>query len=79
MGWSYGTIPVLIAWTVEGLAGDSEVGVLTPVSYNFLGEITSLVVPLVAWPVSKAPSFRGGFIWVTMTFPKHCYVLRTNQ
>ncbi|KAJ5603682.1 hypothetical protein N7537_006638 [Penicillium hordei] len=66
VGWSYGTIPVLIAWTAEGLAGDSEVRALTLASYNCLGEITSLVVPLVAWPVSKAPGFRGGFIWATV-------------
>lgn len=64
VGWSYGTIPVLVAWTAEGLAGDSEVRALTLASYNCVGEITSLVVPLVAWPVSKAPGFRGGFIWV---------------
>ncbi|KAJ6128665.1 hypothetical protein N7471_009882 [Penicillium samsonianum] len=63
VGWSYGTIPVLIAWTAEGLAGDLEVRAITFASYNCLGEITSLVVPLVAWPVSKAPGFRGGFIW----------------
>ncbi|CRL23069.1 Sucrose/H+ symporter, plant [Penicillium camemberti] len=66
VGWSYGTIPVLIAWTAEGLAGDSEVRALTLASYNCVGEITSLVVPLVAWPVSKAPGFRGGFIWATV-------------
>ena len=59
VGWSYGTLPVLIAWTAEGLAGDLEVRAITFASYNCLGEITSLVVPLVAWPVSKAPGFRG--------------------
>ncbi|KAL4903327.1 hypothetical protein BDW74DRAFT_168891 [Aspergillus multicolor] len=65
VGWSYGTIPVLIAWTAEGLAGDLEVRAVALASYNTLGEICSLVVPLVAWPTSKAPGFRGGFIWAT--------------
>lgn len=64
VGWSYGTIPVLITWTAEGLAGDLEVRAIAYAMYNCIGEITSLVVPLVAWPVSHGPNFRGGFIWV---------------
>lgn len=64
VGWSYGTIPVLITWMAEGLAGDLEVRAISYAIYNCFGEITSLVVPLVAWPVSHAPGFRGGFIWV---------------
>ncbi|KAL4886172.1 major facilitator superfamily domain-containing protein [Aspergillus karnatakaensis] len=66
VGWSYGTIPVLIAWTAEGLAGDLEVRAIALASYNTFAEIAGLVVPLVAWPVSKAPGFRGGFVWSTV-------------
>ena len=64
IGWAQGTLPVIIAWTAEELAGDLETRAITLATYNTLGEMTSLVVPLVAWPVSKAPTFRGGFIWV---------------
>ncbi|KAL4867469.1 hypothetical protein BDV12DRAFT_186644 [Aspergillus spectabilis] len=60
VGWSYGTNPVLITWTAEGLAGDLEVRAIALTSYNTFAEIAGLVVPLVAWPVSKAPGFRGG-------------------
>jgi ACS family pantothenate transporter-like MFS transporter len=66
IGWAQGCIPVIIAWTCEELAGDLEVRAITLAVYNTLGEITALVVPLVAWPVSKAPGFRGGFIWVSI-------------
>jgi hypothetical protein len=65
VGWSYGTIPVLISWTAEGLANDLEVRAIALASYNTISEICGLVVPLIAWPVSKAPGFRGGFIWVS--------------
>ncbi|KAL4959825.1 major facilitator superfamily domain-containing protein [Aspergillus stella-maris] len=65
VGWAYGTIPVLIAWTAEGLAGDLEVRALAFATYNTLSEVAGLVVPLVAWPVSKGPGFRGGFVWAT--------------
>lgn len=64
VGWSYGTIPVLITWTAEALAEDLEVRAISFATYNTVSEICGLVVPLVAWPVSKAPGFRGGFIWV---------------
>lgn len=64
VGWSYGTIPVLVSWTAEALANDLEVRAISLAAYNTLGEITSLVVPLVAWPTDKAPRYRGGFIWV---------------
>jgi MFS transporter, ACS family, pantothenate transporter len=64
IGWSYGTIPVLIAWTAENLSNDLEARAITLATYNTLGEITSLVVPLVAWQVLHAPAFKGGFIWV---------------
>ncbi|OJJ07830.1 hypothetical protein ASPVEDRAFT_57082 [Aspergillus versicolor CBS 583.65] len=66
VGWSYGTIPVLISWTAEGLANDLEVRAIALASYNTISEICGLVVPLIAWPVSKAPGFRGGFIWATV-------------
>ena len=75
VGWSYGMIPVLIAWTAQGLAGDLEVRALTLACYNCLVEITSLVVPLVAWPVSKAPGFRGGFIWVCLIAARYPCIL----
>lgn len=64
VGWSYGTIPVLVSWTAEGLANALEVRAIALASYNTISEVCGLVVPLVAWPVSKAPGFRGGFIWV---------------
>jgi ACS family pantothenate transporter-like MFS transporter len=64
VGWAQGCIPVLIAWTAESLAEDLEIRALTLAFYNTFGEITALVVPLVAWQVSHAPGFRGGFIWV---------------
>lgn len=69
LGWAEGLIPVIVAWTAEGLAGDLEVRAITLASYNCLGEATSLVVPLVAWPVSKAPRFLGGYIWVRLSKP----------
>ncbi|KAJ5408300.1 hypothetical protein N7509_002183 [Penicillium cosmopolitanum] len=65
VGWSYGTIPVLITWTAEGLANDLELRAVSFATYNTVAEICGLVIPLVAWPVSKAPKFRGGFIWAT--------------
>ncbi|KAL4786983.1 major facilitator superfamily domain-containing protein [Aspergillus varians] len=66
VGWSYGTVPVIISWTAESLAYDLEVRAIALAIYNTIAEICSLVVPLVAWPVSKAPGFRGGFIWATV-------------
>ncbi|CAK7231195.1 hypothetical protein SCUCBS95973_007829 [Sporothrix curviconia] len=63
---SSGLIPVLVCWTAEGFASDLEARAVTLASYNCLGAVTGLVVPLVAWPVSKAPGFRGGFIWATL-------------
>ncbi|KAL5334405.1 major facilitator superfamily domain-containing protein [Aspergillus crustosus] len=39
VGWSYGTIPMLIAWTAEGRAGDLEVRAIALASYNtFCGD-----------------------------------------
>lgn len=68
IGWAEGVLPILIAWTAETLAGDLELRAITLATYNCLGEVTSLVVPLVAWPVSKGPRFLGGYIWVRMSF-----------
>ncbi|CZR57813.1 uncharacterized protein PAC_07702 [Phialocephala subalpina] len=78
IGWVNGTIPIIGAWTAEGLAGDPEARSVTLATYNCVAEIMGLVVPLVAWPVSKAPRFRGGFIWVTATihFDNATYQLR---
>lgn len=64
MGAAVGAGPLLVTWTADGLADDLEVRAITIATYNVLGEMLGLVVPLVAWPVSYAPKFRGGFIWV---------------
>lgn len=64
VGWAQGAVAVIIAWTAESLAEDLEVRAITLATYNTFGEVTALVVPLVAWQVSHAPTFRGGFIWV---------------
>jgi ACS family pantothenate transporter-like MFS transporter len=66
IGWAEGVLPVLITWTAESLAHDLEVRAISLAAYNTIAEITSLVVPLVAWPVSKGPRFRGGYIWVSI-------------
>lgn len=65
IGWAEGVLPVLITWTAESLAHDFEVRAISLAAYNTIGEVTSLVVPLVAWPVSKGPRFLGGYIWVS--------------
>jgi ACS family pantothenate transporter-like MFS transporter len=62
ISWVNRTIPVIVAWVAEGLAGNPEARAVTLASYNYIAEIAGPVVPLVAWPVSKAPRFRGGFI-----------------
>jgi ACS family pantothenate transporter-like MFS transporter len=66
LGWVDGTSPILIAWMAEAFAGDLEARAVSLASFNCIAEITALVVPLIAWPVSKAPEFRGGFIWVSL-------------
>ncbi len=64
-GWTNGICPVIIAWTCEGLAKDPEARAITLAVYNTLGEVTILVVPLIAWKVTDAPKYRGGFILVS--------------
>lgn len=64
MGAAVGVGPLLVTWTADALADDLEVRAITIATYNAFGEMMGLVVPLVAWPVSHAPTFRGGFIWV---------------
>ncbi|EXJ79541.1 hypothetical protein A1O3_07820 [Capronia epimyces CBS 606.96] len=85
-GWAQGSIAVIIAWTAENLADDLEVRAVTLASYNAFGEVTGLVVPLVAWQVSHAPTFRGGFIWATvisvlflLVIGQICWSLRRDE
>lgn len=66
IGVATGVLPVLVAWTAENFADDLEARAITLASYNTFAEVAGLVVPLVAWPVSHAPTFRGGFIWATL-------------
>jgi len=64
LGAAHGIGPLLVTWTGEALADDLETRSIVFAVQNTLGEVAGLVVPLVAWQVSHAPSFRGGFIWV---------------
>nr|XP_031857885.1 uncharacterized protein CI109_006681 [Kwoniella shandongensis]KAA5524957.1 hypothetical protein CI109_006681 [Kwoniella shandongensis] len=66
LGWTQGSIPIIFAWIADELAGDLETRAIAFACFNVFGEVTGLVVPLVAWPVSHAPGFRGGFIWATV-------------
>ncbi|KAK9465236.1 major facilitator superfamily domain-containing protein [Lipomyces arxii] len=65
LGLATGFSPTLIAWTADQLADDLEARAITIATYNVVGEMSNLVVPLVAWPVTHAPEFKGGFIWST--------------
>ncbi|KAH8704052.1 hypothetical protein BGW36DRAFT_458186 [Talaromyces proteolyticus] len=63
IGRAEGALPFIIAWAADSLSEDLEARAITLATYNCLGEVTSLVVPLVAWAVSKGPRFFGGCIW----------------
>lgn len=64
LGATHGVGPLLVTWTAEALADDIETRSIVFAVQNTLGEISGLVVPLVAWQVSHSPTFQGGFIWV---------------
>lgn len=64
LGATHGIGPLLVTWTSEALADDIETRSIVFAVQNTFGEISGLVVPLVAWQVSHAPTFQGGFIWV---------------
>lgn len=64
IGAASGATANMTPWLVEFMQGDLEARAIIIATFNTLGEVIYLVVPLVAWPVSKAPEFKGGFIWV---------------
>jgi ACS family pantothenate transporter-like MFS transporter len=65
IGCTYGSIPVLVAWTAEVLAGNLGVRAISLASYDMFSEIVGLALPLVAQPVGKAPGSGGRFSWAT--------------
>ncbi|KAK9458404.1 pantothenate transporter [Dipodascopsis uninucleata] len=67
LGIAHGFSPTLIAWTTDQISDDLEVRAITIATYNVLGEMSNLVVPLVAWPTTKAPRYKGGYIWSLTT------------
>lgn len=72
LGAAHGIGPLLVTWTGEMLADDLETRSIVFAVQNTFGEVAGLVVPLVAWRVSHAPSFRGGFIWVRIPMSDLC-------
>ncbi|CAG9982734.1 unnamed protein product [Clonostachys byssicola] len=70
LGAGVGGFPVVSTWIADVFSEDAEARAIVFAVRNTLGEVCSLVVPLVAWPVSHGPKFRGGYIWVSISF---CY------
>jgi ACS family pantothenate transporter-like MFS transporter len=68
LGAAHGIGPLLVTWTGEALADDLETRSIVFAVQNTFGEVAGLVIPLVAWQVSHAPTFQGGFIWVCTYF-----------
>ena len=64
LGACQGAGATLITWMADAFPDDFEVRGIVFATMNVLGEITALIIPLIAWQVSKAPRFHGGFIWV---------------
>ncbi len=65
LGAAVGIFPVVSTWIADAFSEDAEARAIVYAVRNTLGEVCSLVVPLVGWPVSHAPGFKGGFIWVS--------------
>lgn len=65
LGAAVGIFPVVSTWIADVFAEDAEARAIVYAVRNTLGEVCSLVVPLVGWPVSHGPRFKGGFIWVS--------------
>ncbi|CAH0055762.1 unnamed protein product [Clonostachys solani] len=68
LGAGVGGFPVVSTWIADVFSEDAEARAIVFAVRNTLGEVCSLVVPLVAWPVSRGPKFRGGYIWVSTFF-----------
>ncbi|KAK9472046.1 major facilitator superfamily domain-containing protein [Dipodascopsis tothii] len=66
LGAVNGTAPVLISWTAEEFAGDLEVRAIAIATYNVVGEMCGLVVPLVFWQITDSPRFKSGYIFATV-------------
>lgn len=68
LGAGVGGFPVVSTWIADVFSEDAEARAIVFAVRNTLGEGCSLVVPLVAWPVSHGPKFSGGYIWVGISF-----------
>ncbi|KZF20374.1 pantothenate transporter [Xylona heveae TC161] len=67
LGACHGVQPSIITWTAETLSDDMELRSIMIAVENVVAEINYLLVPLAGFQVSKAPRFRGGFIWSAAT------------
>jgi hypothetical protein len=74
LGAAHGIGPLLVTWTGEAPADDLETCSIVFAVQNTFGEVADLVVPLVAWQVSHAPTFQGGFIWVCTHTTLYYYI-----
>jgi MFS transporter, ACS family, pantothenate transporter len=75
LGAAHGIGSLLVTWTGEALADDLETRSIVFAIQNTFGEVAGLVVPLVAWQVSHAPTFQGRFIWVCALYSYMTYHL----
>ncbi|KAK9453358.1 major facilitator superfamily domain-containing protein [Dipodascopsis uninucleata] len=66
LGVANGPTNLIIPWLAETYAHDLEARSTSIAIVNVGWVVINLVVPLVAWPTSKAPRFFGGYIWSTI-------------
>ncbi|KAK9472093.1 major facilitator superfamily domain-containing protein [Dipodascopsis tothii] len=63
MGFANGATNLVIPWLAETYAHDLEARSTSIAVVNVGWVVINLVVPLVAWPTTSAPAYKGGYIW----------------
>ncbi|KAK7203714.1 pantothenate transporter [Myxozyma melibiosi] len=86
LGVANGPTNLCVPWIAEVFSHDVEARSAAIAILNVGWVVINLVVPLVAWPTSAAPEFKGGYIWsVIMSviqmilLPVPVYLLRREK
>ncbi|KAK9479609.1 major facilitator superfamily domain-containing protein [Lipomyces japonicus] len=67
LGLASGPTNLIVPWLAENMSHDLEARSASIAIVNVGWVVINLVVPLVAWPSSKAPTYKGGYIWSVVT------------
>ncbi|KAK9467013.1 major facilitator superfamily domain-containing protein [Lipomyces arxii] len=67
LGVSNGPTNLIIPWVAEAFSHDLEARSASIAIVNVGWVVINLVVPLVAWPTTSAPQYKGGYIWSVVT------------